>query len=111
MGMTEPVLAQKNQHWRVLKKYLQKEIVVISSDKSMLIISHPTNKDTIRIGLDPCADCDIIGKIERNRGDNPYRVWLANDTFWKNEARPKSTWGHYFRASFLRILRPPPESK
>ncbi|MEM7348869.1 MAG: hypothetical protein AAF485_31960 [Chloroflexota bacterium] len=107
-GLVDPAVSQKNQHWSILKKYLQKEIQVISADKSVLVIAHPGKHDTLHIGLQPCDECDITGVIEQKKGDNPYRVWVAHDKFWSNKARPQSAWGQYFRASFLRILRPPP---
>ncbi|MEM7277188.1 MAG: hypothetical protein AAF385_03595 [Pseudomonadota bacterium] len=106
-GLVQPVAAQNEKHWRVLKKYVQKDMHIISSTNTVFVIAHPVQKDTIRIGLDPCEACDISGVIERKRGANPYRVWVANEAFWTNEARPQSTWGQYFKASFLRILRPP----
>ena len=108
IGISEPVVAQKNNHWRVLRKYLQKDVNVLTSDDALLVISHPAYTDTIQIGIAPCDTCDITGFIENKRGDNPYRVWVAQDRFWNNEKRPQSMWGHYFRSSFLRILRPPP---
>ena len=107
-GIIEPIAAQKNQHWRIVQKYLQKDVRILHSDPSLLIISKPSLKDTIRIGLTPCSTCDITGSLEKKRGDNPYRVWVAHDGFWNNDKRPQSTWGQYFRSSFLRILRPPP---
>ncbi len=109
IGFIEPAYAQNERHWRVLLKYLQKDIRVISLEKSVLVISHPAHEDTIWVGLNPCIECDIIGVVEHKRGDNPYRVWIAHERFWNNNERPKSKWGEYFRSSFLRILRPPTE--
>ena len=97
-----------DSHWRMLKKIVQKDIVVVTESESILYLVHPIHEDTIRVGLAPCVDCDISGVLETKRGGNPYRVWIAHEKFWHNPDRPRSMWGEYFRASFLRILRPPP---
>ena len=102
-----PAKAQKDGHWKILRKYVQKNIQVISSSENLIILAHSDKKDTIRVGLPPCDTCDIVGSIEHKRGDNPYRVWTAHEMFWSNKKRPQSSWGKYFRSSFLRILRPP----
>ena len=94
-------------HWRILKKYVQQDVQVVQVSDSLLLLYHTERNDTLRVGLRPCSSCDISGFVERRRGSNPYRVWVASPEFWTNPSRPRSTWGAYFRASFLRILRPP----
>ncbi len=106
-GISQPAACQNKQHWRILKKYVQKDIEVIEANESRLVLYHLVYKDKVRVGLRPCEDCDITGIIEYNRGKSPHRIWTAHAKFWNNPDRPQSVWGTYFRASFLRILRPP----
>ena len=96
-------------HWRIIKKYIQKDVEVVEQTEDVIGLYHTTRQDTLWLGLRPCDTCDIVGFIEERRGSNPYRVWTANTQFWDNPDRPQSTWGKYFRGSFLRVLRPPVE--
>ena len=50
---------------------------------------------------------DIYGQMNQKRGGNPYRVWVASESFWNDPNRPKQVWGRFFRTEFLKILRPP----
>ncbi|MEM6647215.1 MAG: hypothetical protein AAF730_13285 [Bacteroidota bacterium] len=99
--------AKSDPAWRIVKKYLQADVIILEETAETMTIRHSVRGDTLRIGVRPCADCDIYGRIEARRGSNPYRVWVASARFWDNPQRPRNVWGQYFRSSFLRILRPP----
>ena len=99
-----------DSHWRMLKKVLQDDVQIVSEDDTRMTLFHRVYRDTVRIGLDPCDECDITGVMEIKRGGNPYRAWIAHEKFWNNPDRPRTIWGEYFRSSFLRILRPPSKS-
>ncbi|MEM1095361.1 MAG: hypothetical protein AAGJ10_12235 [Bacteroidota bacterium] len=105
--MIAPSDLQAQSQWRILKKYLQADVEVVREEPQVLVVAHAARQDTLRIGLAPCTTCDIVGDLEERRGSNPYRVWIASETFWNNPDRPKSAWGQYFRSHFLRLLRSP----
>ncbi len=116
IGITLCVLAglpgSASANWDQVKKFLQKDVEIVSESEDKLVIYHSGagQKITLANGSDKSAGADITGVLKRRRGGNPYRVWCASEPFWNDPLRPKSKWGMYFRMEFLSILRPPKEA-
>lgn len=100
---------QAQSYWRTVEKYLQPEVNVVEKSKERLVVEHPALQDTLIFsysGPENCA-CDVYSMSKRQRGGNPYRVWVATMRFWDHPKRPQNQWGQFFRARFLQIIRPP----
>jgi len=97
--------------WSKIKRVIQKNVQVIEETKESLVLFHPELQDTIKLSYDSASDADIIidiiGAMEKSHGSNPYQVWVATERFWSSTKLPKSQWGQFFRAAFLKGLRPP----
>lgn len=102
-----PQVGQAQHAWRVLKQYLQPEMVVLEETATLLVLYHPVRRDTLRVMLEEDPEADIYGTLAYRRGGNPYRTWIASTRFWNNPDRPRQQWGRYFRTEFLRLVREP----
>ena len=101
-------VVQAQPSWRVVKKYVQPDVEIVRETREALVLRHPDWPDTtLVLTTEQRQDSDIYEVLARRRGGNPYRTWKATEAFWNDPQRPKQTWGRYFRAEFLRLIRPP----
>jgi hypothetical protein len=104
-----PVLPVEAQGaWRIVKLYLKSDVTVVRETKDTLVLFHPGLQDTLVLTIGRHSDADIYGLTERRRGSNPHRIWVATGRFWNNPGLPQKSWGRFFHAAFLRLIRPPP---
>ena len=105
-------VVQAQPSWRVVKKYVQPDVEIVHETREALVLRHPDWPDTtLVLTTEQREDSDIYEVLARRRGGNPYRTWKATEAFWNDPKRPKQTWGRYFRADFLRLIRPPHSGK
>ncbi len=105
-------MVQAQPSWRVMKKYVQPDVEIVRETHEALVLRHPDWPDTtLVLTTEQREDSDIYEVLARRRGGNPYRTWKATEAFWNDPKRPKQTWGRYFRAEFLRLIRPPHSGK
>lgn len=93
--------------WTSVKRYLQDDVEVVSETDDRLVLRHPDLARVIVISNQPSAAVDILTKLQRRRGSNPYRVWLATRRFVTDKSLPRARWGVVFKTPFLRIIRLP----
>ena len=104
-------VVQSQPSWRVVKKYVQPDVKIVHETREALVLRHPDWPDTLVLTTEQREESDIYEVLARRRGGNPYRTWKATEAFWNDPKRPKQTWGRYFRADFLRLIRPPHSGK
>lgn len=92
--------------WDRVRAYVQPEVEVTELEEDRLVLWHPEIKQTLVLTLEPTKSSHIYSKIRRQRGGNPYRVWMASELLWNHPELPRSSWGAFFRVEFLRIVRP-----
>lgn len=105
--VSAPFPAQAQPSWQVVKKYLQPSVEVVRETDEALVLRHSELQDTLVLTAAWHAEADVFSVLGRRQGGNPFRIWVATEQFWNNPARPKQMWGRYFRAEFLRLIRPP----
>ncbi|NNM32923.1 MAG: hypothetical protein HKO53_07635 [Gemmatimonadetes bacterium] len=93
--------------WDRVLAYVQPEVEIVHRDDERLVLSRPGQDLTFVLTRQPNQDSHIYMQTKRNRGGNPYRIWIATELLWNNAKFPRTEWGSYFRAEFLRIARPP----
>ncbi len=105
LGTSSEAAAQ----WKMLKKFVQKDVEIVEETKTVLVLRHPELDELMVVALKGESDeePDIQADTAQERGGNPYRVWVASEKLWNDPDKPKQVWGRFFRAEFLRILRPP----
>ena len=98
--------APANGQWKMLKKFIQQDVVVVEETKVLLVLKHPELSELMVVALkDGAGEADIEAATVQERGGNPYRIWVASEKLI-NE-KPKQVWGRFFRSEFLRLLRAP----
>ncbi|MEM1247288.1 MAG: hypothetical protein AAGA81_19735 [Acidobacteriota bacterium] len=93
--------------WKMLKRFIQSDVVIVEETKSVLILRHPEVTEMMVIGLKDGVDADIKADTAQARGGNPYRIWVASEKLLQDPSKPKQVWGRFFRSEFLRILKRP----
>ena len=105
--------SEASAQWKMLKKFVQKDVEIVEETKTLLVLRHPELDELMVVALKNDGDeqPDIQGDMAQERGGNPYRVWVASEKLWNDPDKPKQVWGRFFRAEFLRILRPPEQTE
>jgi hypothetical protein len=102
-GMASHAQAQ----WSIVKKFVQRDIQIVQETEHLLVLSHNVVQDSLILSMAETTQVDIYAGLDQKRGGNPYRIWIATARFWDGSKRPKRTWGRFFHAEFLKIIRPP----
>ena len=93
--------------WERLRRFLKPGVEIVSVEKDRMVLKTQQIARNIVVTSRLTPETDLYYVLERRRGGNPYRVWVASPKLLQDPAVPRKAWSSLFVTAFLRIIRRP----